>query len=108
MYEGNTGSGAAQSESTDDATTTQETKSTTESSCIPPNDLTGYDISGTNMSLNGFNITASCKSDTHTGTAVVTKCSQDGESYTLSGCSSYKDIIKKKIDDFPENDLETV
>ena len=58
--------------------------------------------------MNGFNITASCKSDTHTGTAVVTKCSQDGQSYTLSGCSSYKDIIKKKIDDFPENDLETV
>ena len=34
--------------------------------CLKPSNSSGYDISGTNNSLNGFNITASCKSDTHT------------------------------------------
>ena len=68
--------------------------------CSAPDPIPeGYKITGDNHELNGFNITASCDEDEYYhGDAVVTPCLEDGTSYTLSGCSTYKEILKDTID----------
>jgi hypothetical protein len=59
----------------------------TPKACTTPSDTTGYkDITETTKNFNGFEVTASC-ADNYEGTAGVTKCSNDDEPYTLSGCT---------------------
>ena len=57
--------------------------------CSRPANKIGYEpITENNLERDSFDVTASCDiSRGYEGTATVTRCQEDGQSYTLSGCS---------------------
>jgi len=54
--------------------------------CSAPAITEPYNITGDNLTIQGFNINATC-SDGYRGTPEVTRCNSHGGEYTLSGCS---------------------
>ena len=53
--------------------------------CASPDSLVGYDVTEKNKVAQEFDVAVQCARG-YEGTGVVTKCSQTGEKYQLSGC----------------------
>ena len=75
--------------------------------CASPDSLVGYDVTEKNKVAQEFDVAVQCARG-YEGTAVVTKCSQTGEKYQLSGCkyststcvrpSSTKGYVLKEVE----------